>query len=342
MRILLDPTGILLSVATWIFLVSTWLAVHHNCLSIWDPQSCTFLGCSYIIRLIRGSHLGLCIAAVISHLRAFFADPGFCTNSPRDPPKGFQNAKTCTLCGTRWKPPRAHHCKTCRLCVFRMDHHCPWINNCVGLLNQKYYILFLIYTATYCAMTLLCLLAGVFHWIFWSPSKVVSFWVILKLTTTLALAVFFAFMTLDFLREQWEAVETNSTMVESYQLTHGMRTNTLNHLYDIIGSDWYLWPLPTPPYLTVNYTEPVYPELTNSKIKHSFDGEPMGIETESEHSEHEDDEVTLPGMVDQSITPGEDDSDLMYAEEDYEFINSPSSIPSMLPRLRARQSGGMK
>jgi hypothetical protein len=42
--------------------------------------------------------------------------------------------------------PRVHHCSVCRGCVLKMDHHCPWINNCVGHFNQKYFIQF----CTYC------------------------------------------------------------------------------------------------------------------------------------------------------------------------------------------------
>lgn len=50
----------------------------------------------------------------------------------------------CTPCGI-FKPDDAHHCHDCGRCVERMDHHCPWINNCVGLETEKYFILFLLY-----------------------------------------------------------------------------------------------------------------------------------------------------------------------------------------------------
>ncbi|XP_015114303.1 palmitoyltransferase ZDHHC15B isoform X2 [Diachasma alloeum] len=48
------------------------------------------------------------------------------------------------------KPDRAHHCSVCRQCVLKMDHHCPWVNNCVAYHNYKFFMLFLMYALLYC------------------------------------------------------------------------------------------------------------------------------------------------------------------------------------------------
>ncbi|KAL6863163.1 Palmitoyltransferase [Amphichorda felina] len=44
------------------------------------------------------------------------------------------------------KPPRAHHCRHCARCVPRMDHHCPWTNNCVSMTTFPHFLRFLVYT----------------------------------------------------------------------------------------------------------------------------------------------------------------------------------------------------
>ena len=89
------------------------------------------------------------LLAIISHQRASAVDPGRIPEGMKAPFKSEYNQMLiCEKCTGQetWKPARAHHCRECGFCVFKMDHHCPWINNCVGHRNLKYFVHFCSYT----------------------------------------------------------------------------------------------------------------------------------------------------------------------------------------------------
>ncbi|UJR21184.1 hypothetical protein I4U23_024282 [Adineta vaga] len=57
----------------------------------------------------------------------------------------FDYETFCTWCLTR-RPLRSKHCRLCRRCVSKFDHHCPWIDNCVGDKNLRYFTGFVFFT----------------------------------------------------------------------------------------------------------------------------------------------------------------------------------------------------
>ncbi len=78
-----------------------------------------------------------------SYWRVVTSDPGFVR--PGDCPTAVSASgvpRVCNKCNAP-KPLRAHHCSTCKRCLHSLDHHCPFVANCVALRNRRFFVQFL-------------------------------------------------------------------------------------------------------------------------------------------------------------------------------------------------------
>ena len=68
-------------------------------------------------------------------------------------PKGWHQ---CLPCQTP-APPRSFHCKICKVCVLKRDHHCFFTASCIGFRNQRYYLVLVFYTIIGCIYGLIAM-----------------------------------------------------------------------------------------------------------------------------------------------------------------------------------------
>lgn len=198
------------------------------------------------------TYTALCAMALACHAKTSLSDPGSVPRAAVPQEEQRRESPSHSMCGQcqTFKPPMSHHCRICNRCVSRMDHHCPWMNNCVGAANLKHFILFLIYTWTCAAYSLV--LFG-WNYFFCADEDCTFHVVVIHLVRAMTFLCIGAFLfTSSMLMNVTYGLMTGIGTIDRLKKK---ATNTMSQsdeepiaLKDVFGiAGYYTWPFPIDP-----------------------------------------------------------------------------------------------
>jgi hypothetical protein len=208
---------------------------------------------------------------------------------------GKYGVRFCRRCKL-YKPDRTHHCSVCHQCILRMDHHCPWIANCVGYHNHKFFLLAIFYAIMSVDFLMLAMIPRflkVFEPItdteyYFTKDALVLVLYLACLALSIVLSIFFGFhmmlvfnsMTTIEYKEKFqprESTNQNLSPEERKKEEAGTRHRfDLAHLkfdYSIylnalhVFGPWYMWLIPASP-------PPFHRDPETGLLTHTSDPEP--------------------------------------------------------------------
>lgn len=203
--------------------------------------------------------------ALISYHNAVVTDPGGIPDSWKGEPSGkplvahegaddFRPMERKRTTGNfrycsrerKFKPDRAHYCKKMKKNILRMDHFCPWLSNCVGYYNHKFFVLFLFYTVLNSTLADTQLIHALATCTLTVGKKfMLSQGAFLMSIVSATLAPFLGFHC-------W-LISKNMTTIEfcenKCKLVNGCRLSRfdkglLHNIQCVMGKDWYKWLIP--------------------------------------------------------------------------------------------------
>ena len=89
------------------------------------------------------------VLSAVSFVHVLLIDPGCVPEEWQTKVRELGKASGYPVCRRtgQYKPPRSHYDSVTGRLVLNMDHFCPWLDNCIGFYNKKFFLLFVCYSS---------------------------------------------------------------------------------------------------------------------------------------------------------------------------------------------------
>jgi len=166
------------------------------------------------------------------------------------------------------KPDRAHHCSRCDRCILKMDHHCPFLANCVGFSNYKYFVLLLLWTLMLAIETLVCGSYHIYDRVTKPKPTVLDYYIV----AVTFLAVVVLLVLLPFTGTHLGLILRNSTTLEHLEkrsrYANPYHLGWYKNIQQVFGANPFFWLLPVGTYQGDGVLFPALQE-TSSLLLHT-------------------------------------------------------------------------